>query len=159
MSWESEAGLISGPVDVHDHVVGIWEALVVTVRAMVVDALRLLAVPVMVTVELPAVAELEAVSVSTLAEAAGLVANEAVTPVGRPVAARFTEPAKGLTSVIVIVTVPLEPWAIERVETEGLSVKLPVGGGFVEEEPPLPQAEIKKRGRSKATKQAADFMG
>ena len=66
-------------------------------------------VPVMVTVEVPAVAVLLAVNVSTLevVEDAGL--NEAVTPLGRPVAANDTLPVKGLTSVTVIVSVPLLP--------------------------------------------------
>jgi len=37
----------------------------------------------------------------------GLVPNAAVTPVGNPDAARVTLPAKGLTSVTVMVSVPL----------------------------------------------------
>ena len=51
--------------------------------------------------------------------------NVAVTPVGSPVAARVTLPANGLTSVTVIVSVPLAPWAIDRVDAEGASLKLP----------------------------------
>jgi len=98
----------------------------VTVSAMVVDAVSVPEVPVMVTVAAPAAAVLLAVRVRTLEPVVGLVANAAVTPVGNPDAARVTLPAKGLTSVTVIVSVPLAPWAIERVDAEGLSVKLPV---------------------------------
>jgi hypothetical protein len=79
----------------------------VTVRAMVVDAVNEPEVPVTVTVEVPAVAVALAVRVSTLVDVAGLVANAAVTPVGRPEAARVTAPVKGLTSVTVMVSVPL----------------------------------------------------
>jgi hypothetical protein len=96
------------------------------VRAMVVVAVRLPEVPVIVTVDVPTVAAALAVNVSTLVEVVGLVANAAVTPVGRPDAARVTEPANGLTSVTVIVSVPLAPCAIDRVDAEGMSVKLPV---------------------------------
>jgi len=100
--------------------------LAVTVRAMVVVALNVPEVPVMVTVDVPTVAVALAVSVSTLVEVVGLVPYATVTPVGRPDAARVTEPANGLTSVRVIVSVPLAPCAIDRVDADGLSVKLPV---------------------------------
>jgi hypothetical protein len=83
-------------------------------------------VPVIVTVAAPTVAVLLAVSVSTLVEVVGLVANAAVTPEGKPDAARVTEPVNGLTSVTVMVFVPLAPCAIDCVVAEGLSVKLPV---------------------------------
>ena len=81
----------------------------VTVRAMVVVAVRVPEVPVMVTVAAPAVAVLLAVSVSTLelVDEAGL--NEAVTPLGSPVAVNDTLPVNGLTSVTVMVSVPLAP--------------------------------------------------
>ena len=81
--------------------------LAVIVRAMVVVAVRLPEVPVMVTVAAPVVAVALAVSVSTLVLVVGFVANAAVTPVGRPDAARVTEPVNGLTSVTVIVSVAL----------------------------------------------------
>lgn len=100
----------------------------VTVSAMVVvTGVSVPDVPVMVTVDVPAVAVVLAVRVSTLelAEEAGL--NEAVTPLGRPVAVNDTLPVKGLTSVTVMVSVPLAPWTTERVAAVGLSVKLPVG--------------------------------
>jgi hypothetical protein len=99
---------------------------VVTVRAMVVVAVKEPEVPVMVTVAAPVVAVLLAVRVSTLVEVVGLVANAAVTPAGSPEAARVTLPLNGLTSVIVIVSVVLAPGAIDRAAAEGLSVKLPV---------------------------------
>ena len=58
-----------------------------------------------------------------VADEAGL--NEAVTPVGIPEAAKVTLPANGLTSVTVMVSVPLAPWATDSVDAEALSVKLP----------------------------------
>jgi hypothetical protein len=91
-----------------------------------VVALKVPEVPVMVTVELPAVAVALAVSVSTLLPVVGLVPNAAVTPLGKPDAARVTLPAKGLTSVTVIVSVPLLPWVMVSEAAERESVKLPV---------------------------------
>ena len=52
--------------------------------------------------------------------------NEAVTPVGAPDAAKVTLPENGLTSVTVIVSVPLAPDATDKVDADGFSVKLPV---------------------------------
>jgi hypothetical protein len=64
-----------------------------TVSANVVLALNAPDVPVIVTVTGPPnVAAPDAVSVNTLEDVAGLVANEAVTPLGRPVAASVTAP-------------------------------------------------------------------
>jgi hypothetical protein len=48
-----------------------------------------------------------------------------VTPLGWPDAANVTLPAKGLTSVTVIVSVPLAPAATVRAVVDGFSVKLP----------------------------------
>ena len=81
----------------------------VTVRAMVVVAVSEPDVPVMVTVDVPTAAAALAVNVSTLelADEAGL--NEAATPLGSPVAANDTLPVNGLTSVTVMVSVPLAP--------------------------------------------------
>jgi hypothetical protein len=76
---------------------------------MVVVALSEPEVPVTVTVDEPVAAELLAVSVSTLVEVTGLVANAAVTPLGKPDAVRVTDPENGLTSVTVMVSVPLAP--------------------------------------------------
>ena len=83
----------------------LWAAL--TVNAMDVLAVRLPEVPVMVTVDVPAVAELLAFSVRTLDPVVGLVPKDAVTPVGKPEAARVTLPANPPTSDTVIVSVPL----------------------------------------------------
>jgi len=66
----------------------------------------------MVTVDEPVVAVLLAVSVSTLVPVVGLVPNAAVTPLGRPDAAK--------------VTLPLNPPTIDRLLGESESVKLGV---------------------------------
>ncbi|MGH9564131.1 MAG: hypothetical protein ACRD3S_21980 [Terracidiphilus sp.] len=47
--------------------------------------------------------------VSTLELVAAVGLNEAVTPLGNPDAAKATLPLKGLTSLTVIVLVPLAP--------------------------------------------------
>ena len=52
---------------------------------------------------------LATVSVRTLEVVEEVGLNEAVTPVGMPVAANATLPVKGLTSVTVMVSVPLAP--------------------------------------------------
>lgn len=75
-----------------------------TVSAMVAVAVNVPEVPVIVTVAAPTAAVALAVRVSTLVLATGLVANAAVTPVGRPDAARVTGPVNGLTSVTVMVS-------------------------------------------------------
>ena len=80
-----------------------------TVRAMVVDAVRVPEVPVIVTVAAPMVAVLLAVSVSTLEPVVGLVANTAVTPLGRPEAASVTLPENLFNAVMATVLVPLLP--------------------------------------------------
>jgi hypothetical protein len=83
----------------------------VTVRAMVVVALRLPEIPLTVMVNFPSVAELLASRVSTLVEVAGFRLKEAVTPVGNPAAERATLPAKPFNGVMVIVFLPWLPWA------------------------------------------------
>jgi hypothetical protein len=90
---------------------------------MVVEAVRLAEVPVMVTVELPGVAELLATSVSTLDAEVGLVPNDAVTPDGRPEAARVTLPLNPPKSVAVIVSAALPPWLTDKTGAEDESVK------------------------------------
>src|ERR1700735_5706585 len=95
----------------------------VTVNATVVLAVRLPEVPLIVTVEVPTVAELLAVSVSTLDAVAGFVPNDAVTPLGRPDAARVTLPLNPPAPVTVIVSVALLPWATDKLDAEGESVK------------------------------------
>ena len=89
---------------------------------MVVLAVSVPDVPVMVTVEVPAVAVLLAVKVITLLAVAGLVPNAAVTPVGKPVAARVTLPVNPFTGVTVTVSVPVLPTVTEREAGEAASV-------------------------------------
>jgi hypothetical protein len=74
-----------------------------TVRAMVVVALVEPEVPVMVIVELPTVAVALAVSVRVPP------LNAAVTPPGRPEAAKVTVPLNPFTSVTVMVSVAVLP--------------------------------------------------
>jgi hypothetical protein len=78
----------------------------VTVRAIVVVCVKLPDVPVMVTVAVPAVAEPLAVSVSTLVVVVLVGLKDAVTPLGRPEAVKFTVPVKPFVGVTVIVLVP-----------------------------------------------------
>jgi hypothetical protein len=98
------------------------------VSATVVVAVKAPEVPVIVTVVgPPAVAELLAVSVSTLelAELVGL--NDAVTPLGRPLAAKLTLPVNPPTSVTVMVLVPTAPpGAIVTLPGAAARVKLAV---------------------------------
>jgi hypothetical protein len=81
----------------------------VTVSVMVVVAVSDPEVPVTVIVYVPAAAVLLAASVSVLDVVEDVGLNEAVTPVGMPDAVKATVPVKGLTSVTVIVSVPLAP--------------------------------------------------
>jgi hypothetical protein len=81
-----------------------------TVREMAVVALMVPETPVIVTVATPVVAVAEAVKVTTLDPVVGLVANAAVTPTGKPVAANVTELVKPATGVRVTVEVLVEPW-------------------------------------------------
>ena len=82
-----------------------------TVRAMGVDETNVpvALVPVMVAVARPVAAVLVAVKVTTLVEVAGLVPKATDTPAGRPAAERVKLPVKGLTSVIVMVSVAVPP--------------------------------------------------
>jgi len=96
-----------------------------TVSEIVVVAFRLPEVPVIVTVAVPAAADLLAVSVNTLVEVAGFGLNDAVTPFGRPVAVNDTLPENPFTGLIVMVLVPLAPpLAIVTALGEAESVKL-----------------------------------
>jgi hypothetical protein len=76
---------------------------------VVVTGVSVPEVPVIVTVYAPAVAELLAVSVTTLEPVVGLVENDAVTPLGSPEAASVTLPPNPFTSVTVMVSVALLP--------------------------------------------------
>jgi len=90
----------------------------------VVVAVRVLEVPVMVTVAVPGVAELVAANVSTLDPVAGFVLHDAVTPLGRvEVTARFTLPVNPPASVTVMVDAPEAPWLMERAIAEEESQK------------------------------------
>lgn len=82
-------------------------------------------VPEMVMGYVPATVDAATARVTTLevVDEAGL--NEAVTPVGNPEAANVTLPANGLTSVTVIVSVPLAPGATVRVVGDAERLKLP----------------------------------
>ena len=88
-------------------------------------------VPVIVTVKVPVVAVLLAVSVRTLVEVVGLVPNVAVTPEGRPEADKLTLPVNPPEGVTVIVLFPLFPRVTDRLAGEADSVKLELvaGGG------------------------------
>ena len=90
-------------------------ATVIVSDSVVVRSVRPAAVPRMVTVPVPAAAPAVAVRVRVeLVPPAGFGANDAVTPAGRPSAARVTLPAKPVRAMS-MVTVPLPPWAIDRV--------------------------------------------
>ena len=92
------------------------------VSAMVVDAVSVPEVPVMVTLEVPAAAVLLAANVTMLVAVAGFVPNVAVTPVGKPDAARVTAPVNPPTSVTIMVSVALLPAVTDSAaaETESL---------------------------------------
>jgi hypothetical protein len=99
----------------------------VTVSVMeVVTGVRVPEVPVMVIGYAPATVDAATANVTTLEVVEEVGLNVAVTPVGMPEAAKVTLPANGLTSVTVMVSVPLAPGATDRVAAEGLSVKLPL---------------------------------
>lgn len=101
----------------------------VTVSAMVVDAVSVPDVPVMVTVDVPGVAVPLAVRYSTPVVGVGSGANEAVTPEGKPDAARDTVPVNPPRPVTAIVDVLVTPWLIDREAGADPRVKLsdPVG--------------------------------
>jgi len=119
--------------------VKLGEAAALTVSEIVVVAVRLPEVPVMVTVAVPVVAVLLAVSVSVLVLVVGFVLNTAVTPLGKPEAARVTLPENPPTSVTVIVLVPpAPPCVMLTLLGEAESVKLGVEDPASELISPLP---------------------
>ena len=97
-----------------------------TVSATVVEAVRLPEVPVIVTVAAPVVAVALAVNVNTLVPVVGFVPKAAVTPLGKPVAAKVTLPLNPPTSATEIVLVPLPPCVTVTLLGEAESVKLGV---------------------------------
>jgi len=97
-----------------------------TVRLIDAVACRLPEVPVTVTVEVPNAAELLAVKVSVLLVVAEAGLNDAVTPAGRPVAARLTPLVKPFCGVTVMVLVPVFPGT--TVTLEGFAERVNEGG-------------------------------
>lgn len=95
-----------------------------TVSTIDVLAVKVPELPLMVTVEVPAVAELLAANVTTLVPVVGLVPNVAVTPLGRPDAASVTLPVNPPTSVTVMVSVAVDPGFTDAEVADGASVKL-----------------------------------
>lgn len=79
------------------------------VSATVAVWVRVPETPVIVTVARPTLAVLAAVRVNVLAPVVLAGLNDAVTPVGRPLAVSATEPLNPLIGVTVIVLVPLAP--------------------------------------------------
>lgn len=96
----------------------------VTLNAIVALAIRVPEVPVMVTIDVPAVAALPAVNVSRLVAIAGLEPNVAVTPLGSPEAVSVTLPVNPFRSVTAMASVPLAFGVTERDAAEGVIVKL-----------------------------------
>ena len=80
-----------------------------TVRSTEAVLLRLPEVPVMVTVDVPNVAELAALSFSVLVLVVLAGVKDAVTPAGRLVAARATVPVNPFSGVIEMLLFPLAP--------------------------------------------------
>ena len=92
---------------------------------MIVAALvKLPDVPVTVTVKVPIVAVRVADRVKTLVAVAGFVAKLALTPLGRPEAAKFTEPLNPFKGRIVTVVEPVPPWRNVTVPGDAESMKL-----------------------------------
>lgn len=98
-----------------------------TVRDSVVELDRLPDEPVMVTVAVPVVAVLLAVSVNVLEPVVVLGLNDAVTPAGNPEAARLTLLLKPLRALMAILLVPLAPCTMVKEFGEAESVKFPWG--------------------------------
>jgi hypothetical protein len=97
-----------------------------TVSEIVALAVSEPEVPVIVTVDVPTVAELLAVNVTTLLPVVGLAPNAAVTPLGKPLAARVTFPVNPPAGVTVTVSVPLAPCLTDKLLAEEESEKLGV---------------------------------
>ena len=96
----------------------------VTVKATVVDFVKLPEVPVTVTVTgPPVVAVLLAIRVNVLEDVAGFGLNKAVTPLGRPEADKLTLPVKPFCGVTAIVLVPLAPCVMLKLPGDAESVK------------------------------------
>src|SRR5579862_3114800 len=83
--------------------------------------------PLMVTATVPGVADAEAVKVTRLVVAVGLVPKDAVTPLGKPEADNDTVPAKPFMGLTVMVLLPEFPCA--TVTPEGPAERLKSGNG------------------------------
>jgi hypothetical protein len=92
------------------------------VRETVVVLLKPPDMPVTVTVAAPIAAVLVAVSVNVLVFAVLLGLNDAVTPLGRPVADKLTLPMKPFCGVTVMVLAPLAPCVIVKLFGDAESV-------------------------------------
>jgi len=101
-----------------------------TVSENPVEAVKLPDFPVMVTVEKPIAAVLPAVSVSKLEPVVGLVPKEAVTPLGKPEAAKVTLPLKPPAAVMEMVVLVLLPCVTVTLAGLANSVKLGIGFAF-----------------------------
>lgn len=98
-----------------------------TVRLTVAVCVRLPEVPVIVTEEVPVVAVELAVKVSVLVVVAGFGLKAAVTPEGKPEAAKVTLLVNPFKRVMVTVLVPLAPpFVIARLEGDAASEKFAV---------------------------------
>src|SRR5215471_8328374 len=84
----------------------------------------------MVMVLVPVAAVLLAVKVKTLVDVAGLVPNEAVTPLGRVEFDSVTDPVKPADGVTVIVLVPLVPCLTVKLAGEAEREKSGVVGAL-----------------------------
>jgi hypothetical protein len=100
-----------------------------TVRLSVVVLVSVPDVPEIVTVTVPVAAVALAVKVSVLVVVAGLGANPAVTPLGKPEAESVTLPLKPFSGVMVIVLVPLLPCVMVTLFGLAESVKFGVDAG------------------------------
>lgn len=96
-----------------------------TARESVVELDRLPDEPVIVTVDVPVVAALLAVSVNVLVPVALVGLNEAVTPEGKPDADKLTVPLKPLSALTVMVLVPLAACTMVKLFGDAESVKFP----------------------------------
>ncbi len=93
-------------------------------REIVVVLVRLPEVPVTVTVAAPTAAVPPADKVKRLVLVAGLVPKEAVAPVGRPDAVKFTVPLNPFRGLMVMVVEPAAPWRMVKAVGDVESVKL-----------------------------------
>lgn len=98
------------------------------VREIVVVLVSVPEAPVTVTLTVPVVAVLPAVSVKVLVPVVLPGLNAGVTPLGRPEADKLTLPLKPLSGFTVIVLVPLAPCVMVKLLGEAESVKF--GGGL-----------------------------